>query len=303
MFEGIIGNNKIKKELELSVKLDKTSHSYLFIGKSGIGKKLIAKEFSKMLLCLDKNKYCNKCKSCIEFESMNNPDFSMIEPDNNSGIKIEQIRDLQRKVIEKPIISQKKVYIINDADLMTVEAQNCLLKTLEEPPKDVTIILIGENEGNFLNTIKSRCMIIHFNKIDDNDIKLYLQKKYGEVKIPENMLKVFDGSIRKAELLKNNEALYNEVEKVIINLEKYDIIDILKLGESIYNAKEEIYDILEYINIILLDLCKKDYRYANCVAIVESTKTRIKANSNYNMSIDYMLFGMWREVNEEYNRS
>ena len=141
MFDKIIGNDKIKEMLYKSVKDKKTSHSYLFVGIEGIGKKEIAKEFAKMLLCISDNKYCNTCKSCIEFDSNNNPDFLYIEPEGNS-VKIEQIRYIQRKIQEKPIISNKKVYIINDADKMTTEAQNCLLKTLEEPPEYSTIILM-----------------------------------------------------------------------------------------------------------------------------------------------------------------
>ena len=78
MFEGIIGNDKIKTELINSIKLNKYSHSYLFLGKAGIGKKLIAREFAKMILCEGDSKYCNKCKSCIEFNSNNNPDYEEI---------------------------------------------------------------------------------------------------------------------------------------------------------------------------------------------------------------------------------
>ncbi len=122
MFQRIIGNDKIKNELINSIKLNKYSHSYLFLGKSGIGKKLIAREFAKMILCLNEEKYCSKCKSCIEFDSNNNPDFQEVVPDGNS-IKIEQIREIQKKVAEKPIISNKKVFIIDDADLMTREAR------------------------------------------------------------------------------------------------------------------------------------------------------------------------------------
>ena len=118
MFNNILGNDKIKEALINSVKNNKTSHSYLFVGTEGIGKKLIAKEFAKMILCADENKYCNRCKSCIEFDTENNPDFKIIEPDGNS-LKIEQIREFQSKVTEKPIISNKKVYIINDSDKMT----------------------------------------------------------------------------------------------------------------------------------------------------------------------------------------
>ena len=187
MFDNILGNEKIKQELIQSVKLNKISHSYMFLGTSGIGKKQIAKEFAKMLLCLNNEKYCNKCKSCIEFDSGNNPDFQIIEPDELS-IKIEQIRQMQRKIIESPIVSKKKVYIIDNADLMTIEAQNCLLKTLEEPPEFVTIILIGSKENNFLSTIKSRCTIIKFQNISNNDIKKYLEENYNIVNISENML-------------------------------------------------------------------------------------------------------------------
>ena len=117
MFENIIGNLKIKTALEKSVNQNKVSHSYLFVGMQGIGKKMIATEFAKMLLCLDNKKYCNNCKSCIEFATENNPDFLLISPEGNS-IKIEQIRDIQKKIQEKPIISNKKVYIIRKEKYM-----------------------------------------------------------------------------------------------------------------------------------------------------------------------------------------
>ena len=96
MFENIIGNTNIKTVLEKSIKQNKLSHSYLFVGIQGIGKKMIATEFAKMILCLDDNKYCNHCKSCIEFDTNNNPDFVLISPDENN-IKIEQIRDIQKR--------------------------------------------------------------------------------------------------------------------------------------------------------------------------------------------------------------
>ena len=129
MFDNILGNEKIKELLVNSIKNNKTSHSYMFIGTEGIGKSLIAKEFAKMILCTDENKYCNECKSCIEFDTNNNPDFKIIEPDGNS-IKIEQIREFQNKVSEKPIISNKKVYIINNSDKMTRRSPKLLIKNV-----------------------------------------------------------------------------------------------------------------------------------------------------------------------------
>lgn len=296
MFENIIGNNLIKDMLVKSVKQNTTSHSYLFVGIQGIGKKLIAYEFAKMLLCMSKEKYCNNCKSCVEFNTNNNPDFLCIEPDGNS-IKIEQIRYLQKKIQEKPIISDKKVYIINDADCMTVEAQNCLLKTLEEPPEFATIILIGNNENSFLTTIKSRCMILHFQTLENESIRSFLEEKYGMKNISDNILDTFQGSIGKAILLKDKQEEYEKIQDMIDNLDKKDLIDIAKLAEPLYKAKKEIFEILDYINIILLKKAKKQYLYTDCINIVEDTKKRIKQNSNYDMCIDNMVFNMWEEVN------
>ena len=167
-FEKIIGNEKVKKNLEAICNSGKLAHSYMFLGIEGIGKKIIAKEFAKKILCLNQEKGCKTCKSCIEFESDNHPDFKLIFPDGKN-IKIDQIREFQSRVYEKPVISQKKVYIIDEADLMTKEAQNCLLKTLEEPPSYVIIILIVTNENKILNTIKSRCIKIAFSSLKNQE--------------------------------------------------------------------------------------------------------------------------------------
>lgn len=296
MFEDIIGNDKIKEILAKSVVQSKISHSYLFIGIEGIGKKQIAQEFAKAILCPAENSPCKVCKSCIEFDSNNNPDVMILEPDGNI-IKIEQIRNLQKLIQEKPIISKNKVYIIDDADKMTKEAQNCLLKTLEEPPEFATIILIGTNENAFLSTIKSRCMIVHFDKIEDEKIKDYLKNKYGLTNITSNMLDSFQGSIGKAIKLKDKQNEYEKIENLVYDLNKKDLIDILKLSEILYKSKDEIFEILDYINNILLKISIKDFRYTNCIQIVENTKNRLKQNSNYDMCIDNMLFNMWEEVN------
>ena len=296
MFENILGNDQIKNMLNQAIDKKKISHSYLMIGTEGIGKRLLATEFAKAILCLSENKICNNCKSCIEFDSNNNPDFLCLEPEGNS-IKIEQIRELQKRIQEKPIISTKKVYIINDAELMTTEAQNCLLKTLEEPPEFATIILIGSNENAFLTTIKSRCMILHFNQIEDFLLKKYLKENYQIKDITKNMLDLFQGSIGKAISLKDKQEQYYCLEEIIDKLNKNDLIDILKLAEILYKSKEDIFEILDYMNIILLKMAKQNYLYTNCIQIVENTKKRLKQNANYDMCIDNMLFNMWEEVN------
>lgn len=298
-FDNIIGNENVKILLDKVVKSNNIIHSYMFTGEEGIGKKLFAVEFAKMVLCTsEEEKPCNHCKSCIEFNGKSNPDFEIIEADGN--IKIEQIRLFQAKVAEKPITSNKKVYIIDDAHTMTKEAQNCLLKTLEEPPEYIMIILITSNENMILNTIKSRCMKINFSKIENNLLKKFLEENYGITNVSSSMLDTFGGSIKKAILLKDKEELYSSVEKIISELEKVNIIDILNGSEIIYKSKEDIFDILDYINVILFNLANtrmKKVNYLNCINIVEKTKANLKANSNFDMSIDNMLLKMWEELN------
>ena len=291
MFEKILGNERNKEILEKTIKLNKTSHSYLFWGTEGIGKKLIAKEVAKRILCLEKNMQDCKCKSCIEFDSDNNPDFQLIEA-SDGKIKIDQIREMQRKIAEKPIISSQKVYLIDDADTMTVEAQNCLLKTLEEPPEYITIILICSNEDTMLSTIKSRCTRMHFEPIEKEKVKQFIHANYPDIEMSDKIIELAQGSIGKAIRLNWNKDVYENIEKILLSMQTKDLIDIVQMSDGIYKAKEDIQSILEYINVMLLELSRQNKKYINCVEIVEDTKKRLKANSNYDMCIDNLLFNM-----------
>lgn len=307
-FNNLIGNEKRKEELSNIIQKDTVSHSYLWVGKEGIGKKQFARKFAQAILC-EKNKGeevpCKECKSCIEYETNNNPDFMHIESDGKS-IKIEQIRMMQEKMAEKPIISQKKVYIINDSDLMTKEAQNCLLKTLEEPPEYAVIILIAANENKLLNTIKSRCIIMPFYPIQDIELQEYIKKEQPEVVIHQNLLKASGGSLGKLLSLAENKEIYERLDSCIHSLCTKDIVDIWQDSDVLYKEKERIQEMLEYMIVSLYSLAQeKNYArgYLNAIPMIEETKTRLVFNSNYDMCIDYMLLKIWEEMNEEYCRS
>lgn len=292
-FENLIGNEEVKDILNKTIKNNKLTHSYMFIGPNGIGKTLFAKEFAKMILCESvEEKPCYKCKSCLELENSNHPDLIIIEPEAGT-LKIEKIRQMQEKVLEKPIISNKKVYIIKDADCMTKEAGNCLLKTLEEPPSFITIIMTGSNESMFLNTIRSRCMKIAFNKIQDNLLQQYLQKQ--GINIDNNLLKACEGSIEKAIKVSEKKEQYDNTWEIFKNIEKYKLLDVINKLEFLYKDKEEIYEILDYINIILKEKILENPKYIEYIQAVEQTKKRLRANSNYDMSIDSMLYKIWEE--------
>ncbi len=303
-FNNLIGNSKIKEYLTNTASKNQNLHSYIFAGREGIGKKLFAMNFAKMLLCMEDKKPCNSCKSCISFDGGNHTDFMMINADDGKSIKIEQIRLMQEKVVEKPIISNKKVYIINDAELMTKEAQNCLLKTLEEPPEYVIIILIVSNESKLLNTVKSRCVKIEFSKLSNEEINNYLEKS-GIEKLSSSMLEQCDGSLKSALTIGEKAEEYKEIEKIIDNLSKQDIAKIWNSSEILYKSQDEIFDFLDYINVILYNKLIKDDKiaYINSINTVEQTKKNLLANANYNMCIDSLLLKLWEEFNGKCNRS
>ena len=298
--EQLIGNEENKQLIEKILKSKNILHNYMFVGKEGIGKKEFAKYFAKKILCLSEEKNCN-CKSCLEFESENHPDFLIIEPETNV-IKIEQIRNLVAKGIEKPIIGSKKVYIINDANLMTKEAQNCLLKTLEEPPQYLVIILITENESSILTTIKSRCTKISFIPIEKEILKGYLLKNKIFENIDDERLNTFDGSIGTALNWKANEEIYEETEEFVSGLETKSKIDILNNQNAIYKNKENILDVISYMITLFYmkikqcndgRLCAK---YINCIEISEDTKRKLKSNGNFDMCIDNMLLSICETI-------
>ena len=297
IFDNLVGNNNIKEILKESLKNNNVVHSYLFYGEEGIGKKEFAIQFSKGLLCMsEENKPCNICKSCIEFDSDNNPDFFIIEPDGNS-IKINQIRLFQKSILEKPINSRRKIYIINDADKMTVEAQNCLLKTLEEPQEFIVIILIAADENKLLNTVKSRCTKIFFQKLKNDEVLSYIQGKNCDVHFDENMLELCEGSIGKALNILNQKG---EIEKLKMIVEQMDImneLELLNCNEFFYENKDTINFLLDYMYILFFKKLKlnHDKKYINAMEEVQRAKQKLANSNNFDMTIDNMLIKIWGE--------
>ena len=228
-----------------------------------------AKNFAKMILCLKQNAEVScKCRACTMFEDENQPDYFEINKEKTEMIKIDEIRDMQIKIAEKPIISEKKVYVINNAENMNQEAQNCLLKTLEEPPEYVTIILVCNNENTILTTIKSRCTKVAFTEEC------------------------------KKELTEEEKVRFQNLEKIFGNIEKYLSIDLLNNLDVLYKDKENIYENLNFINIILLQKAKENEKYLDYIDYVEETKSRLKSNTNYDMCIDNLILKIWEGEKE-----
>ena len=315
LFENIVGNNKIKESLKNAVKSNNVSHSYLFVGKAGVGKKIFAKDLAKKVMCLGSNGGAqnngvknnevqnnnvandnleldfDNCDSCIKFDANSNPDFSIIVPDGKS-IKIEQIRNLQARIVEKPISSSKKVYIIDDADTMTEESQNCLLKTLEEPPEYAMIILIASNENRMLQTIKSRCVIIRFEDLTNEEISQILHTN------DQDIIRLCEGSVAKADDISEKREMFAQLKIIADYLSKNSLIDVLINSDLLYSSKDDIMTLLDFLNIIFFEKAKENIKYSKAISIIEKTKKKILANNNYDMCIDYMLMHIWEELHK-----
>lgn len=274
MFEDILGNDDVKKYLTNCIENKNFSHSYIFSGIKGVGKYTFAKDFAKCIL-----------------EDPMMQDYYELEPDGKS-IKVAQIRELQNVINIKPTFSEKSVYIIDDADLMTTEAQNSLLKTLEEPPEYAVIILIVHNERSVLSTVKSRCVNIKFNKLSDKDIKKYFLKNdlnFEDKNI--NVFKVLDGSLNDIDFIRDD---YDELLKLTVfvtNLKKNKVINFFQDASVFYDNHDKIIRLLEYLNMLLFE-----NSYFQLIEIVEKTKSKILMNNNFEMCIDYMILNFIEEL-------
>ena len=176
-FKDITGHEQIVKSLKESIKNNMVSHAYIFCGLKGSGKKLVADAFAKVLNCrnMQNEEGCGKCHSCIQFESRNNPDVFYVKATKTKSISVDDIREqVIEKVKTKPYSYNYKIFIIDKADTLTVQAQNALLKTLEEPPKYVVIMLLSQSMESFLPTVLSRCVVMKLRPISAHKIKEYM---------------------------------------------------------------------------------------------------------------------------------
>ncbi|MCR8745997.1 ATP-binding protein [Romboutsia lituseburensis] len=308
-FRNIIGQEFAKKYLTNSIKQNKLSHAYMFEGIDGIGKKKLADELSKILLNSEN----------IE----NSQDYINIYPDGNS-IKIAQIRKLQTDIIIKPH-KDYKIYVFNDAEKMTIEAQNALLKTLEEPPKYAIMILITSNKDALLDTIKSRCEIIKFLPISLLDLKKYLIKTGVEEQRSQLLATFSRGSIKKAlELSESAEfaVMRDDIQSYIQTILDRNIVEILEIPNQMDKYKAEIISILDMIinyfrdimilkekvdksmiinsdKITFVQNMGKKISYSQVskiIDIIEETKKKIRSNCNFNISIQVMALNIYEVI-------
>lgn len=323
-FEDIIGHEQIIEHLQNAIELDKVSHAYIINGEKGTGKMLIADAFAMTLQCEKQERIpCLKCRSCKQTLSGNQPDIIHVTHEKPGSISVEEIRSqLNNDIQVKPYSSPRKVYIIDDADKLTVQAQNALLKTIEEPPAYAVIILLTCNSDALLPTILSRCVQLNIKPVQDKVLKRYLMER---LKVPDykaDLSVAFArGNVGKAVALASSEN-FDMIKKDALDMLRYledmEIHEVVEWVKKIADYKLEINDFLDILTVWFRDVLlfkatndvnmlifkdeiqeikKRAARSSysgleEIVSAIEKAKVRLNANVNFDLTIELMLLAI-----------
>ena len=167
-FDGVIGHREIVAFLR--AEMAAPGHAYLFTGAASVGKATVARDFARLLLCPEGGAHEEPCRSCRRVASGNHPDLISVEPEGRTSLGVDQARGVVSQAVLSPVESPRRVFLFEDAGLMTEQAANTLLKTLEEPTAPVIFLLVAESEDDFPPTIASRCRTVHFGRVPDEEL-------------------------------------------------------------------------------------------------------------------------------------
>ena len=319
-FKDVVGQKSIVDHLQNAVTTGKVSHAYILQGERSAGKEFIAKTFATALLCEKGGaEPCGECHSCKQAENDNNPDIIRIIHEKPNTIGVEDIRKLTGDIAVKPYAGKYKVYIVNEAEKMTVQAQNALLKTLEEPPEYAVILLLATNTDALLPTVLSRCVLLTMKSVSDEEVKKYLMT---ELMVPEYKADVCvafaRGNLGKAKGLASSEEFEN-IKSDAVTLLKYiydmEIGEIVTAIKKIGEYKFEINDYLDILSVWYRDVLlfkatndvnhlifRDEIQYIKKTAdrsayegieeileALEKAKDRLKANVNFDLTMELLL--------------
>lgn len=320
-FTDIIGQEQLKEHLQNAISTNKISHAYIINGERNSGKEFIARIFAMALQCEKGGvEPCNECHSCKQALSHNQPDIIYISHEKPNTIGVEDIRtQINGDIDIKPYSSPRKIYIMNEGEKMTIQAQNALLKTLEEPPEYAVILILTTNVDELLPTILSRCVVLNMKPVTDAQVKQYLMEELGVPDYKANICVAFArGNIGKAKLLASSEE-FEKVKDEAITLAKYindmEINEIVKAIKKISEYKFDVNDYLDILSVwyrdVLLFKATKDINslifkeeiqqimkvsdrstYEGIETIVnalQQAKKRLEANVNFDLTMELLL--------------
>ena len=212
-WNNIIGHKQVVTQLCLMQQEDRIPHAMLFCGTDGVGKSLVAEALAAAILCHAPvhNQACGHCKACRALAAGTHPDFFQIQPESETkaapAIRIEAVRKLQEEIARIPLLSERRVVIMQEADKMNEAAANCLLKTIEEPSGQIVFILLTSRPSALLDTIISRCMRVEFGILQPEELVKILQQQGIEEPLAGKLASIADGSVSKALAMQDEELL------------------------------------------------------------------------------------------------
>lgn len=333
-FRDVVGHESIIGHFKSSIERGKVAHAYLIHGEKGTGKKMLAGLFAKTLQCETRGTDpCGSCRSCIQCDTGNQPDIIWVTHDKPTVISVDDIREqVNGSILVKPYSSPYKIYIIPNAELMNPQAQNALLKTIEEPPEYAVILLLTNNLDKMLPTILSRCITLNLKPIGELDMMEYLSK----MGIPQAKAKFCVGfafgNLGKAVRLATSEE-YNEIKhdcvQILKDINRMEIYDLIEAVKRMAKYKLDIYDYLDimmmwYRDLLMLKvsgspdklLFKEEYAslkqqanyisyegIENVLKALDKVKVRLEANVNFDIAMELLLLTIKENQNDRSNRS
>ena len=333
-FKDVVGHESIIGHFRSSIEQGKVAHAYLIHGEKGTGKKMLAGLFAKTLECeAGGTDPCGTCRSCVQCDSGNQPDIIWVTHEKPTVISVDDIREqVNKDIIVRPYSSRYKVYIIPEAELMNPQAQNALLKTIEEPPEYAVLMLLTNNIDKMLPTIISRCITLNLKPVGELDMMEYLSRMGVPAAKAKFCVGFAFGNLGKAVRLATSEE-YNEIKqdcvqilKNINHMEVYELIDAVK---KMSKYKLDIYDYIDlmmmwYRDILMLKvsgspdklLFKEEYStlkqqanyisyegIENVLEALDKVKVRLEANVNFDIAMELLLLTIKENQNDRSNRS
>ena len=254
-FSDIIGQDMIKEHLMNALKTGNISHAYIINGERYSGKEFIAKIFAMAIQC-EKGDIdpCNECHACKQALSGNQPDIIHLTHEKPNVITVDDIREqINSDIVIKPYACDRKIYIINEAEKMNIQAQNALLKTPEEPPEYAVIIILTTNVDALLPTILSRCVVLNMKPVDDELVKEFLMEY---VQVPDYKAEVCAafarGNLGKAKILASSEEFDKIKTEAIALLKHIDEMNVNEISIAIKQMNEYKLEINDYLDILAI---------------------------------------------------
>ena len=331
-FKAILGHEQIIEHLQNAVTMDKVSHAYIINGPDKSGKMMLAEAFAQTLECEKLEDVvenaaqpsdvepCMECHSCKQALSDNQPDIIYVSHEKPNTISVDDIRaQINNDIAIKPYSSPYKIYIMNEAEKMTPQAQNAILKTLEEPPEYAVIMLLTSNVNSLLPTILSRCVVLNMKPVADELVRNYLMH---QLQVPDYKAEVCvafaRGNIGKAKSLASSED-FDNIKNEALSLLKYiqdmDLSEITAAIKKITEYKLQINDYLDLIAIwyrdVLLFKATSDVNHLvfreeisairrvaqrssyegieEVIEALDKAKRRLDANVNFDLTMELLM--------------